>query len=64
MNRTPVSDMFERLAAPLLAPVRNLVPLVGGIDLSPLLVIVALQVIGIRLVASQPVGGGAAVLAG
>ena len=65
-NRTPVSDMFERLAAPLLAPVRKLVPLVGGIDLSPLLVIVALQVIGIVLGSLQASlwGAGAAVLAG
>ena len=65
-NRTPVSDMFERLAAPLLAPVRKLVPLVGGIDLSPLLVIVALQVIGIVLGSLQASlwGAGGAVLAG
>ena len=65
-NRTPVSDVFERLAAPLLAPVRKLVPLVGGIDLSPLLVIVALQVIGIVLGSLQASlwGAGAAVLAG
>ena len=65
-NRTPVSDMFERLAAPLLAPVRKLVPLVGGIDLSPLLVIVALQVIGIVMGSLQASlwGAGAAVLAG
>ena len=65
-NRTPVSDMFDRLAAPLLAPVRKLVPLVGGIDLSPLLVIVALQVIGIVLGSLQASlwGAGAAVLAG
>ena len=65
-NRTPVSDMFGRLAAPLLAPVRKLVPLVGGIDLSPLLVIVALQVIGIVLGSLQASlwGGGAAVFEG
>ncbi|MDO5691516.1 MAG: YggT family protein [Pseudomonadota bacterium] len=48
-NRTPVSDMFDRLSAPLLAPVRRLIRPVGGVDLSPLLLIVGLQVVGIVL---------------
>ena len=48
-NRTLVADVFDRLSAPLLAPIRKLIPPVGGVDLSPLLLIVALQVIGIVL---------------
>lgn len=65
-NRTPVADMFARLSAPLLAPVRRLMPLVGGIDLSPLVVVVALQALGIVVGSLQANlwGTGAAVLAG
>ena len=48
-NRTPVSDVFEHLAAPLLAPIRKLIPPVGGVDLSPLLLVVVLQVLAMVL---------------
>ena len=37
------------LAAPLLTPVRRIVPTFGGIDLSPLVVILLLQVVLIVL---------------
>ena len=37
-------DLVERLAEPLVRPLRRFVPLVGGVDLSPLVVIVVLQV--------------------
>jgi len=40
----PVRGTLERLCAPILRPVRRVVPLVGGIDLSVLIVIVLLQV--------------------
>ena len=52
-SRTPMSDVFERLSEPLLAPIRKLLPLVGGIDLSPLVLIVGLQVLSIVLGAMQ-----------
>ncbi len=52
-NRTLVRDVFERLAEPLLAPVRKLLPLVGGVDLSPLALIIGLQVVGIALGSMQ-----------
>lgn len=42
--RSPLSGVIERLAEPLLRPVRKLLPLVGGIDLSPLVLLVLLQV--------------------
>lgn len=42
--RSPVSYVVERLCEPLLRPVRRIIPLVGGVDLSPLAVLVVLQV--------------------
>jgi YggT family protein len=46
---SPIVDVIERLCAPLLRPWRRLIPLVGGIDLSPLAFLVALQVAAIML---------------
>jgi YggT family protein len=46
---SPIADIIERLCAPLLRPWRKLIPLVGGIDLSPLAFLVALQVAAIAL---------------
>ncbi len=43
-TNSPMADVIERLVAPLLTPIRRLVPLVGGIDLSPLVLLVLLQV--------------------
>ena len=39
-----VSDVIARLSEPLLRPVRRVLPLVGGVDLSPLVVLVLVQV--------------------
>lgn len=44
-----LSDLLERLVMPLLAPIRKLVPLVGGVDLSPLVLLVLLQIATIVL---------------
>jgi YggT family protein len=49
-TRSVLSDVIERLCAPLLSPIRRLLPLVGGIDLSPLVLLVLLQVVSIMLV--------------
>jgi YggT family protein len=46
---SPIVDVIDRLCAPLLRPWRKLVPLVGGIDLSPLVFLVVLQVAAILL---------------
>ncbi len=43
--RSPVSDVVDRLAAPILRPVRRMLPSLGGVDLSPLVVLVLLQVL-------------------
>lgn len=42
---SPIVDVIDRLCAPLLRPWRRMVPLVGGIDLSPLVFLVVLQVL-------------------
>jgi YggT family protein len=47
---SPMVDIVDRLAAPLLRPIRRVVPLVGGIDLSPLVFLVVVQ-IGVIVVA-------------
>jgi YggT family protein len=49
-TRSVLSDVIERLCAPLLTPIRRLLPLVGGIDLSPLVLLVLLQIVSILLV--------------
>ncbi len=41
--------LLARLVSPLLQPIRRIVPLVGGVDLSPLVLLVLLQVLGIVL---------------
>lgn len=41
---SPITDIVDRLCAPLLRPFRKVIPLVGGIDLSPLALLVVLQV--------------------
>ncbi|GAB4397093.1 MAG: YggT family protein [Rhodoferax sp.] len=48
-NPSPLADVVERLVAPPLAPIRRVVPLVGGVDLSPLALLVVLQVASIVL---------------
>jgi YggT family protein len=42
---SPATQILYTLNEPLLRPIRNLLPSLGGIDLSPLLVIIILQVI-------------------
>ena len=44
-----IADVIERLVAPLLTPIRRLLPLIGGIDLSPLVLLVILQIAAIVL---------------
>lgn len=50
---SPIVDVIDRLCAPLLRPWRRVIPLVGGIDLSPLAFLVALQVVAIVLASVQ-----------
>lgn len=50
---SPVSSLIDRLCEPLLRPLRRIIPLVGGIDLSPLALLVLLQVVAIVLASLQ-----------
>ena len=50
---SPASVVIERLCAPLLAPLRRVLPLAGGIDLSPLAMLVLLQVAAMVLSSLQ-----------
>ncbi len=45
--------IVERLISPLLRPFRRVVPLVGGVDLSPLVLLVLLQIAGMVLESTQ-----------
>jgi YggT family protein len=48
-TQSVAADFLERLVMPVLAPIRRVLPLVGGIDLSPLVLLLILQVAGIVL---------------
>ena len=46
---SPIVDVVERVCAPLLRPFRKVIPLVGGVDLSPLAFLVVLYIVSIVL---------------
>ncbi len=48
-GRSVMTDLIERLVNPPLTPIRRVLPLLGGIDLSPLVLLVILQIAGIVL---------------
>ena len=43
-SHSPLQDTVERLVSPLLAPIRRVLPLVGGVDLSPLALLLLVQI--------------------
>ena len=47
--RNPAVQLLARVCEPVLKPVRRLLPPLGGLDLSPLLVLIALQALRITL---------------
>ena len=49
----PLMGLLDRLVTPLLKPIRRVLPLVGGVDLSALALLVLLQVAGIVVQALQ-----------
>ena len=51
--QSPLNDLVSKLVEPVLRPFRRMVPLVGGIDLSPLVLLLALQMVGIVLMGLQ-----------
>jgi YggT family protein len=50
---SPVRDMLDALINPLVRPIRRRLPLVGGVDLSPLVLIVLLQIVSVLLLHAQ-----------
>lgn len=51
---SPMDEWTRRLARPWLAPVQRRLPLVGGVDLSPLVVLLLLQLLGMALAGWAP----------
>ena len=49
--RHPASDIVYSLTEPVLAPARRALPSMGGFDLSPILVLVGLQLVNLLLIA-------------
>jgi len=48
-NNSPVLHLLYQLTEPVMAPFRKMIPPMGGLDLSPILVFVAINVIQIAL---------------
>ncbi len=48
-SHSPLMGLLERLVAPALQPLRRVIPLVGGVDLSPLALLLVLQIAAIVL---------------
>ena len=44
-----IADVLERLVSPALVPIRRVLPLIGGVDLSPLVLLLILQIAAIVL---------------
>lgn len=42
----PVRQQIDRLVEPMLAPIRQVIPTVGMIDFSPLVLLILLQIVG------------------
>jgi YggT family protein len=53
-TESPAADVIDRLCAPLLRPFRKIIPLVGGVDLSPMAFMVVLYVVAIVLAYAEP----------
>ena len=46
----PIREALDRLVNPMLAPIRRLVPTAGGLDFSPLILIILIQFIASAVV--------------
>jgi YggT family protein len=44
-RRNPLVTITRALTEPVLAPIRNLLPSMGGLDLSPMVLLIALQLL-------------------
>lgn len=52
-TRSAATDLLDRLVAPPLTPIRRHLPLVGGVDLSPLALLLILQVVNMVMITVQ-----------
>lgn len=52
-TNSPLADVLARMVVPLLRPIQRVLPLLGGIDLSPLVLLLLLQIAGIVLASLQ-----------
>ena len=48
--QSPVSGVLQSLTEPLLAPIRRLLPTASGLDFSPLVVLILIQMINISII--------------
>jgi YggT family protein len=48
-SSSPMALLIDRMIEPILEPIRRILPRVGGIDLSPLVLLVVLQVVDLVL---------------
>lgn len=46
----PVRETLDRIVEPMLAPIRNVMPYLGGIDFSPIVLILLIQLLGSLLI--------------
>jgi YggT family protein len=49
MRQNPAGDLLVSLTEPLMRPARRLIPVVGSLDLSPIVVLVGLQLLQLAL---------------
>jgi YggT family protein len=53
----PVAHLLHTIAEPVLRPFRNFIPLIGGIDLSPLFALIAIQALTMVLPIGPVISG-------
>jgi YggT family protein len=46
----PVRNALDRIVNPMLAPIRQVVPAIAGLDLSPLILIILIEIISYALI--------------
>lgn len=49
MHGHPLARILDQICAPVLRPIRSILPLIAGLDLSPLVAIILLQAVSIQL---------------
>ena len=52
-NYNPIVALLYQITEPVMKPARKLIPPIGGLDLSPILVILGLQILEIALVSNK-----------